>query len=127
MATILQKIVNGLRLKSKPKTGDLGIGRHWVVDRDDQASYYEIALIERDGGIRMITLNAADAAQVKAILLTHAEMQDMRTVDTEGVIARMKHEGGDDSEIQEMIAELDVSVSELITDSENLKRLASLF
>lgn len=75
----------------------------------------------------MITLNAADAAQVKAILLTHAEMQDMRTVDTEDVIARMKHEGGDDEEVQEMIAELDDSVNSLITDSENLKRLASLF
>lgn len=75
----------------------------------------------------MITLNAADAAQVKAILSTHAEMQDMRTVDTEGVIARMKHEGGDDEEVAEMIAELSRSVDELTGDSENLKRLASLF
>lgn len=66
--------------------------RHSEVDRDDQASYYDRALNERDGGIRMITLNASDAAQVKAILFTHAEMQDMRTVETEGVIARMKHE-----------------------------------
>lgn len=75
----------------------------------------------------MITLNASDAAQVKAILFTHAEMQDMRTVETEGVIARMKHEGGDGEEVAEMIAELNKSVTELTDDSENLKRLASMF
>lgn len=72
-------------------------------------------------------LTPADREQVKAILMTHAEMQDQRTLATEEVIGRMKHEGAGDDEVEGMIDELNDSVKELIDDSENLKRIASHF
>lgn len=72
-------------------------------------------------------MTAEDRAQVKAILMTHAEMQDHRTMETEQVMGRLKHEGGDDEEVAEMIEELQESVTELTADSENLKRLANHF
>ena len=75
----------------------------------------------------MIALTPTDRAQVKAILLTHAEMQDHRTLETESVIGRMQHEGGDDEEVGEMIDELKTSVKSMTDDSENLKRIAHLF
>lgn len=72
-------------------------------------------------------LTPTDRDQVKAILMTHAEMQDQRTLEAEGVIARMKNEGEGDEEVDEMIDELTESRDELIADSENLKRIASHF
>ena len=75
----------------------------------------------------MSDLNPVDKQQVKAILMTHAEMQDHRTLVTEEVISRLKAEGGDDDEVADMIEELNTSVKEMTDDSENLKRLASHF
>lgn len=75
----------------------------------------------------MQQLTSQDRDQVKAILMTHAEMQDHRTLETEGVIARLMHEGGDDDEVAVMVDQLNESVKDMTDDSENLKRLASHF
>ncbi len=72
----------------------------------------------------MQQLTEVDRAQVKAILLTHAEMQDQRTLETEGVLGRLKHDEPDSVEI---IEDLEESIEDCIEDSENLKRLASKF
>jgi hypothetical protein len=75
----------------------------------------------------MIELTQVDREQVKSILMTHAEMQDQRTLQTEEVIGRMKAEGNDDEEVAGMIDDLTESVNEMTDDSENLKRIASKF
>lgn len=72
-------------------------------------------------------LNADDRAQVKAILMTHAEMQDQRTMETETVLGRLKHQNDGDDETEDMIEDLEESIKDLTEDSENLKRLASKF
>lgn len=72
-------------------------------------------------------LSPADRDQVRAILMTHAEMQDHRTLHTESVIARMRAERSEDGDVKGMIDELSQSANEMIEDSENLKRIASKF
>lgn len=74
----------------------------------------------------MQMLSVEDRAQVKAILMTHAEMQDHRTVESEVVLGRLKASEQDD-ETQEMIEDLEESIRDCTNDSENLKRIASKF
>jgi hypothetical protein len=72
----------------------------------------------------MQQLTPEDRAQVKAILLTHAEMQDQMTLQSEGVLGRLKH---DEPEAVDMIQDLEDSIEDCTEDSENLKRLANKF
>lgn len=76
---------------------------------------------------KQVMISEADAAQVKAILTTHAEMQDRRTLDGEQIISRLRIEQPNDEDAQEMIDELTLVGAELILDTENLKRIAELF
>lgn len=73
----------------------------------------------------MITLSPQDRAQVYAVLMTHAEMQDNTARDTLAIIGRLKADSPDDAE--EMIEELSESVELCEQDCDNLKRIASLF
>lgn len=66
-----------------------------------------------------------DAAVVRAILLTHAEMQDRQTVENEEIRGRLKREGGDGAEA--MIESLEEMHGDLIEDRDDLKRLADYF
>lgn len=75
----------------------------------------------------MQLLSPEDRAQVKAILMTHAEMQDHRTVESEVVLGRLKADEEPDDEVREMIDDLEESIKDCTEDSENLKRLASKF
>jgi hypothetical protein len=71
----------------------------------------------------LATLSPDDCAQVKAILLTHAELQDRNLLNAEGVLARLKRDEPD----SELIGDLEQDNIELVADTENLKRLANLF
>lgn len=71
----------------------------------------------------LATLSPDDCAQVKAILLTHAELQDRNLLNAESVIARLKRDEPD----SELIGDLEQDNIELVADTENLKRLANLF
>lgn len=64
-----------------------------------------------------------DRAQIKAILLTHAEMQDRTALKGEEVLARLKRDEPD----SELIADLEEDAADITADTENLKRLANLF
>lgn len=70
-----------------------------------------------------ITLSPADRAQVKAILLTHAEMQDRNALSGEEVIARLKRDEPD----SELLADMMEDAADILDDTTNLKRLADLF
>lgn len=68
-------------------------------------------------------LSPDDRAQIKAILLTHAEMQDRTALKGEEVLARLKRDEPD----SELIADLEEDAADITADTENLKRLANLF
>jgi aminopeptidase N len=70
-----------------------------------------------------ITLSPIDRAQVKAILRTHAEMQDRSLLSGEEVIARLKR----DEPESELLANMIEDAAEILEDTTNLKRLADLF
>lgn len=71
----------------------------------------------------LLDISPEDRAQIKAILLTHAEMQDRTTLKGEEVLARLKRDEPD----SELIADLEEDAADLLADTENLKRLANLF
>lgn len=75
----------------------------------------------------MITLSPTDAAQVRAILLTHAEMQDSRINDSLSLIGRLNADLRNDDEAQDMVASLEAQVELFEDDADNLKRLADMF
>ena len=68
-------------------------------------------------------LSPDDRAQIKAILLTHAEMQDRTALKGEEVLARLKRDEPD----SELITDLEEDAADITADTENLKRLANLF
>ena len=70
-----------------------------------------------------IDLSPVDRAQVKAILMTHAEMQDRHALSGEEVIARLKRDEPESDLLSNMIED----AAELLEDTTNLKRLADLF
>lgn len=77
--------------------------------------------------MRTITLSTEDAEQVKAILLTHAELSDNQALPSLELIGRLKNDLEQDDEALEMIASLTEQVDAFEVDSDNLKRIASLF
>ena len=70
-----------------------------------------------------LELTPADRAQIKAILMTHAELQDRTSLKGEEVLARLKRDEPD----SDLIADLEEDAADLLADTENLKRLANLF
>lgn len=76
---------------------------------------------------KTVTITESDAAQIKAILMTHAEMQDRRTLEGEEIIGRLRIESPNDEDACDMIDELLQAGNDLTEDSDNLKRIARLF
>lgn len=70
-----------------------------------------------------VEISAEDAAQIKAILMTHAEMQDQSLLKGEIVIGRLQVDEPDSDLLVDMREDA-VGLSE---DTENLKRIANLF
>lgn len=77
--------------------------------------------------MRTIQLSEDDAQQVKAILMTHAEMQDQGALQSTNVMSRLITSDEQDEDTGEMVSILAEQVGELEWDSDNLKRIADLF
>jgi hypothetical protein len=77
--------------------------------------------------MRTIQLSEVDAQQVKAILMTHAEMQDLGALSSTDVMTRLIASDDHDSDTEGMIDILADQVGDLEWDSDNLKRIANLF
>jgi hypothetical protein len=75
--------------------------------------------------MKTILISDEDAATVKAILLTHAEMQDNRSIESLEVIGRLRRD--DPKDAAETIADLQDTHNTLEEDCENLKRISHLF
>lgn len=69
-------------------------------------------------------LNDLDAAQVRAILRTHAEIQDQSSLRNEELRGRLSQEEAD---MDETIHDLKEIHGEISRDRDNLKRLADIF
>lgn len=75
--------------------------------------------------MRTIEISLDDAAQVQAILMTHAEMQDHRTLESMNLLGRLKRDEPDDA--KDMIDDLQGQITDFEEDCDNLRRIASLF
>jgi hypothetical protein len=73
---------------------------------------------------KTISLSAADAVRVHAILMTHAEMQDSRAVQSTELLGRLKRDEPGELAI---IDELQGQVDTFEGDCDNLRRIADLF
>lgn len=71
-----------------------------------------------------IDIDDDDANQVYAILMTHAEMQDQQSMNTEEVIGRLSRDEPGETALLEDLRE---DVADSTADCENLKRIANLF
>lgn len=72
-----------------------------------------------------VSLTRVDAAIVKAILNTHAEMQDSRAIPSMEIIARLKRDEPVDGAA--LIADLESQVVDFEEDSDELRRISDLF
>lgn len=72
-----------------------------------------------------LSLTRVDAAIVKAILMTHAEMQDSRAIPSMEIIARLRRDEPVDGAL--LIADLESQVIDFEEDSDELRRIAHLF
>lgn len=79
--------------------------------------------------MKTIQVSEDDANQIKAILLTHAELADNHSMPSLELIGRMKLEdqANPDDEVKQMIVDLQSQVDDFEMDCDNLKRLALLF
>lgn len=78
--------------------------------------------------VSTIRLSPKDRNQVRAILMTHAELQDRQAIPSMELLSRLARDNPDpDQTVAEMIEDLREQVEELEADSDNLKRIASLF
>lgn len=75
--------------------------------------------------MKMVMISETDAAQVKAILMTHAEMQDQRSVESMTLMGRLKRDEPVDGAA--MIADLADQVTVFDNDCDNLRRIAQIF
>lgn len=74
--------------------------------------------------MKMINLTDEDATQVRAILLSFAEISDQQAIKSEELLARIKK---DEPEEVDMIDCLLSQSSDFTSDSDNLKRIAQQF
>lgn len=71
-------------------------------------------------------LSDDDASQVRAILLTHAELQDRETVKAEELHGRLKKDATTDEEL-DVVEDIEDQIEDLTGDTTNLKRIAKIF
>lgn len=71
-----------------------------------------------------VELTQEDAEQVRALLLTHAEMSDQRSMKSEELHGRMKRD--EPSEVG-ILEDLEDQVEDFTDDRNNLQRIAKLF
>jgi hypothetical protein len=77
--------------------------------------------------MQMVMISLEDKAQVRAILETHAEMQDQRTVENLELVSRLQVEEPDDQEARSLVRDLKAQNETFDGDCDNLRRIAKIF
>ena len=75
--------------------------------------------------MRTIQISDEDAAQVQAILMTHAEMQDHRTLESMTLLGRLKRD--EPEAASDTITDLQDQIEYFEVDCDNLRRIANMF
>lgn len=75
----------------------------------------------------MVLISDEDKLQVAAILNTHAEMQDQRTVENLELMSNLRVNERDDEEACAMVHDLEDQNATLDGDCDNLRRIAKIF
>jgi ABC-type transporter Mla MlaB component len=75
--------------------------------------------------MRTITISDEDAAQVQAILMTHAELQDHRTLESMTLLGRLKRD--EPEAARDTINDLQEQIDDFEIDCDNLRRIAVFF
>lgn len=70
-------------------------------------------------------ISDADASTIKAILLTHAEMQDARSVQSMELVGRLSRDEPEDA--RELIESLGDQIDTFDDDCDDLRRIAGIF
>lgn len=74
-----------------------------------------------------VIMTSADKAQIRAILETHAEMQDQRTVENLELMSRLRVEEPDCEDARLLVRDLQEQSNTFDGDCDNLRRIAKLF
>jgi hypothetical protein len=90
-------------------------------------SHNDIIELQRRPNMQMVMMTAEDKAQVCAILETHAEMQDRRSLQNEELMSRMNVEEPDDHDAQLLVRDLQDQNDTFNGDCDNLRRIADIF
>jgi hypothetical protein len=77
--------------------------------------------------MQMVMISDEDKAQVRAILETHAEMQDRRSLENLELISRMNVQEADDKDARLLVRDLKDQNKTFEGDCDNLNRIAKLF
>lgn len=75
--------------------------------------------------MRNISISDEDAAQVVAILMTHAEMQDARSLESMQLLSRLRRD--EPISAAGTIEDLRGQVDDMENDCDNLRRIAQIF
>jgi hypothetical protein len=75
----------------------------------------------------MVMMSDADKAQVRAILETHAEMQDQRSLENLELMSRLNVEEANDEDARALVLDLKDQNATFDNDCDNLRRIAKLF
>ena len=82
---------------------------------------------QRRQSMQMVMISREDMTQVRAILETHAEMQDQRTVENLELISTINVQEPDDDEARSMVRDLTDQNETFEGDTDNLRRIAKIF
>lgn len=73
-----------------------------------------------------IEMTEKDAITIKAILMTHTEMQDQRALSSEELLSRLRRDNTGTDDEQQLIADLANQIETFEDDCIDLRRLADL-
>lgn len=95
-----------------------------AIDESSSSLYVENINDNEDDNMKIIRLTPDDAAQVKALILSFAELSDQNAMSSEVILGRIRHDCPDQPD---MIDALEEQISDFNEDSDNLKRIALMF
>lgn len=77
--------------------------------------------------MQMVMISPEDKAQVRAILETHAEMQDQRSLENLELMSRLNVEEANDPDARALVLDLKDQNATFDGDCDNLRRIAKIF
>lgn len=109
----------------------------WIKHRPEYKEIVPVRVASYDDAsntqgtiMRNVELSQADFDQVRAIMMTHVDMQDLRSVESMSLLGRMRQardDGDDSDDMRNMIDDLSEQINTFEGDTDNLRRIADIF